>query len=61
MENKSVVTTVGTIAAGVCVAILGTGAVEVFNSHIWDSSDYLLLAFIAAIISSVCYNIAGKK
>lgn len=62
MENvKGIITLIGTLAAGAVVGFLGAGISNSLNSGFnFESSDYLLFAFSAAIISSVCYNIAGR-
>lgn len=52
---------IGTFSAGAAVGFLGYGAAEALERGLFDSSDYLLFAFIMAILSSICYNIVGKS
>lgn len=58
---KDTINIIGVTAAGATVGFLGFGASEAIRHGMYDSCDYLLFAFIAAIVSSVAYNVGGKN
>lgn len=61
VNMKTIINAIGFIAAGAVVGFLLGGISKIIDEPFMSSPDYLLLAFSAAIISSVCYNIVEKN